>query len=311
MKRTLNAYKEIAKRAHIDKLLLGGDYTNEGCKEYKSDCFRELRARLDGLNYYPVHGNHDDGTIWDKAYIKAEKSTNHLSHSELYKLFYNHLPSIGAEFDKDNHSLYYMYNDKISKIRYICIDSVDVPYIYDENGKLKYHGQWMFAMSQKQINWLINTALKFEEEGWWIVFVLHGVPYPNAEREKLTNLFKYITVIMDIADCYKKGEDIHSDYYEGDLYNRVDAEFSKYIRGEIISFVVGDHHADVVQYSKAGIPYIFTANAVMYYSGTATAVPRTDGKKSEILFDIMTLNKKERKIYITRVGAGSDRIVEY
>ncbi len=311
MKRTVNSYKEIAKRANVDYLLLGGDYTNEGCKEYKSDCFRELRTQFDGISYYPVHGNHDDGTIWDKAYIQAEKSTNHLTHEELYKLFYNHLPALDAQFDENNKSLYYLLNDKNNKIRYICLDSVDIPFIYDENGKLKYHGQWMFSMSQKQIDWLVNTALKFEEDGWGIIFVLHGVPYPSADREKLTNLFKYITVVMDIADAYKKGEDIQKDYYDGDMKNHVDAEFSKYKRGEMISFIVGDHHADVVEYSKAGIPYIFTANAVMYYSGAHTAVPRTDGTKSEILFDVMTLDKKDRKIYITRMGAGSDRIVEY
>ena len=106
MKRNINSYREITKRAHIDRLMLGGDYTNEGCKEYKSDCFRELRAHLSGVEYYPVNGNHDDGTIWDDSYILAETSTNFLSHEDMYKLFYNHLPSCGAEFDAKNDGLY-------------------------------------------------------------------------------------------------------------------------------------------------------------------------------------------------------------
>ena len=88
----LNAYKEIEKRVHIDKLILGGDYTNEVCKEYKSDCFRKLRAELCGLDYFPVHGNHDDGSIWDRDYLKEKQALNHLTHEDLYRLFYNHLP---------------------------------------------------------------------------------------------------------------------------------------------------------------------------------------------------------------------------
>ena len=51
----MNAYREIAKRVFIDKLFLGGDYTNEGCKKYKTKCFNELRAEFEGLNYLPVH----------------------------------------------------------------------------------------------------------------------------------------------------------------------------------------------------------------------------------------------------------------
>ena len=88
--------------------------------EYKTKCFRELRALVDREPYFPVNGNHDDGSIWDTQYIFADKATNHLTHTELYNLFYNHLPKLGAEFDGDNHSLYYMYNDRAKKGR-ICI----------------------------------------------------------------------------------------------------------------------------------------------------------------------------------------------
>lgn len=56
---------------------------------------------------------------------------------------------------------------------------------------------------------------------------------------------------------------------------------------------------------------MFTANSVTYYSGSKTAVPRADGDKTEILFDIVTIDKNERKIYLTRMGAGEDRVVSY
>ena len=33
--------------------------------------------------------------------------------------------------------------------------------------------------------------------------------------------------------------------------------------------------------------------------------------KAELLFDVVTINKKERTIHITRVGAGEDRVIKY
>lgn len=312
MKRTVNAYKEIAKRAHIDKLIFGGDYTNEGAKGYKADCYRELRAQWSGINYYPVHGNHDDGSIWDKSYIKAEKSTNHFSHPELYTLFYNHLPYIGAEFDKKNHSLYYMVNDTAKKIRYVCLDTGDLPYKFDENGKLLYLGQWLFAMSQAQHDWLINEALCFDEEGWSIAFFMHSVLRPSLDRNDPENITRHLAPLTDIVDAYKNGDSINKEYFsdEADLKVTVKADFSDGKKAEIIGFFVGDYHTDAVEFSDSGIPYILTANAVMY-SPPHYTVQRYDGDKSEILFDVVTVNKKERTIQITRVGGGEDRTVKY
>lgn len=309
MKRTLNAYKEIAARVHIDKLMLGGDYTNEGCKEYKSECFRELRAQFRGLTYYPVHGNHDDGTIWDWSYLKAEKSVNHLTHEELYRLFYNHLPAAGARFDEKNHALYYYVDDQPTKTRYICLDSGDIPYVFDENGKLLYDGQHHFAMGQKQVDWLVKEALHFEEEGWSVLFFLHSVAIPGKTPEELGIIRKHMTVFNDILELYVQSGKADCDYYEGYFKVQLEADFTKGIKAEILGCLVGDYHEDKVFYSPSGIPYILTGNCVMYHSANAVN-KRNDGDKTELLFDIVTVNKEEKRFYITRVGVGEDRIVE-
>lgn len=309
MKRTINAYKEIAKRVHIDKLILGGDYTNEGCKEYKSDCFRELRALFDGVTYYPVNGNHDDGSIWDKAYIKADKSTNHLTHEEMYNLFYNHLPSCGAEFDENNHSLYYMYNDNVKKTRYIFIDACDIPYTFNEDGKLVYYAQWLFAMSQKQIDWLTNAALKFDEDGWQVMFCMHSVKLPY--KKEIEEIDKNMAVLNDIISYYKNGKNCVIEANEGDFKVKVNSDFSKYKRAEVVGFFVGDYHRDEIQKTQDDIPYVLTGNAVMYCVDNTKYTMRYDGDKSELLFDIVTVDKKSRTIHIVRVGAGEDREVKY
>lgn len=307
-KRLMRAYKEIAKRVAPDMLILGGDYTNEGCKEYKTKCFRELRALIDREPYFPVNGNHDDGSIWDKAYIHADKATNHLTHTDLYKLFYNHLPKLGAEFDEDNHSLYYMYNDCAKKVRYVFLDACDVPYILDDEGKLKYQAQWLFAMSQKQLDWLCSKALKFDDSGWSVMFITHSLLLPQ-EVDNPPEISKNMELLRRIVLAYKKGENYSENFGNGDFERKVDAPFNDYIRGDIIGFLVGDYHYDDVVYYD-DIPLILTGNAVMYDKGEKNRV-RRNGDETELLFDMVTVDKEKRKICVVRVGSGENREVKY
>ncbi len=299
-KRLMNAYREVKKRVGSDMLVLGGDYTNDGCHEYKVNNYRELRALLDNEPYFPVNGNHDDNSIWD-LYIRADVSTHHLPAEEMYKVFYNHLPKLGAEFDKKNPGLYYYYDDKASKVRYIFIDGSDIPYKVDENGKFIYTKQHTFAISQNQIDWLINEALMVPDESYDIVVVGHTFNFEDdkeAPRLKLVN---------DILDAYKNGGSVDSEYCEDDFEVYVKADFKSVKRGNIIACFAGHYHRDMVKYTTAGIPLIFTDCSIMYNYRTK----RTDGEKSEIIFDMVTIDRDVKKIYVVRVGAGSDRIVEY
>lgn len=307
-KRTMRAYREIASRAHIDRLILGGDYTNEGCKEYKSEAFRELRAMLGGNGYFPVNGNHDDGSIWDESYIKADKAENHLTHTDLYNLFYNHLPSEGAEFDEKNHSLYYLCDDKNTKTRYIFLDSGDVPYMFDENGMLKYSGQHLFAMSQAQLDWLTDTALNFPEEGWSVMFFLHSVLRPE-DVEAPQPIRENLEILRRIVMSYKKGEDCRFEFGVDELKRTVDAKFASGKSAEIIGIFCGDYHYDEITHYD-DVPIILTGNAVMYDKLTRNQ-KREDATKSELLFDIVTIDKEKRSIDIVRVGAGEDRVTKY
>ena len=310
LKRTTNAYKEIVEAIDIDQLILGGDYTNEGRKEYKINSYVEFKKFFEGLDYLTANGNHDDGSLWDRdGYENNPTAINHLTHKELYDLMYSHLPSLGAKINENEEpgsSLYYYLDDEESKIRYIVIDSGDVPYIIDEEGKLKYQAQWDFATSQKQVDWLINDALKFDEEGWGVVLTTHYVPYPETDKGVVKER-RHMSVLTEILDAYKKGESINKDFYEGDLKNHVEADFSKYVKSDVIAVLAGDRHKDKIEYSEGGIPHIFTANSVTYY----TQAHRKDGDKSEMLYDIITLDKSTRKLYITRVGAGENREATY
>ncbi|MBO5060377.1 MAG: metallophosphoesterase [Clostridia bacterium] len=303
-KRLFNAYKEIAKRAHIDMLVLGGDYVNDGVKEnYKVRNYRELRAHLDGIKYLPVNGNHDDNWIWDNC-IEAELAEHQLTADEIYNLFYNHLVSLGAEFDAGSEGLYYFYNDVYKKVRYIFIDTNDVPMTFNEKGEAVHTEKHIFALSQRQTDWLINKALCFDEEGWSVVFIAHTAFLTSMKAEHADE-YAQLKVINEIADSYKLGRDLDAEFGSGDYKIKAKAAFSEYKRAEVVGVFGGHWHKDIIEITEAGVPHIY-ANCVMMY------LPyRKDGEKSEILFDIVTVDRESRTIHITRTGYGEDRTVNY
>lgn len=305
-KRLMNAYEEIKNAVGIKMLILGGDYINDGTKEYKINNYRAFREYLKNEKWFPVNGNHDDNSIWDEC-IENETSENHLTTEEMYDEFFSHLPNQNVKFGKDGKVLYYYFDDAEDKIRYICIDASDIPYSVDEKGKLNYVKQHLYAISQEQINWLTNEALVFDEEGFSVVFIAHTFPrWTNDEDAEYDNL-RFLEPLGDIIDSFNSGSDIEKKYFENEFENIVKADFSKYKRANVIACFGGHYHADFEQYSKTSIPFIYTGNVMMY----KYRVPRIDGDKSELLFDVVTIDKENRTIYTTRVGVGENRKIPY
>ncbi len=301
MSRAVNAYRDIANKVGCNRLILGGDYSNEGWLPYKKRGYRELRNHLAEFNYLPVNGNHEDNVIWDNC-LQEPTAPHRIPKEDVYNLFFNHLPSLGAEFDKENPDLYYYFDDAANNVRYIFVDVCDFPKKYFNT--LDMH----LSMSQKQIDWLINKALDVEE-GTDIVVVGHTAVFPDKYDEATDDSDDRIYYLNDILDAYKKGEKLNKKYGSGDFEINVDADFSKK-KGNIIAYFAGHWHKDIIQHSKTGIPYIYVANFIMY-NEKGHVLERRDGDKTELIFDMVTIDREKKTIYLHRVGAGEDRIVSY
>ncbi len=301
LQRTLNAYREISRGAQVDFLVLGGDHTDDGTKENKMNCFKTLRKYLDGIKYFPVNGNHDNNEIWDRAFVPSEKSINFIRPEEMYHLFYDHITP--EECNVGESGLYYYKDDRKKKIRSIFLDTSDIPIILD-NGKLRYDAIHHYNISQEQLDWLVNKALVFDEEGWTILIFSH-VALVNDNKAKLYSDGNHL-IIGEVLRAYKNGEECQIERYENELRRTVDTDFSKYHRGEIAACFAGHTHNDI-DLRVDGIQHIITANSIMY----PEVIAREDGTKTELLFDIITLNTKKRLISLTRVGAGNDREFQY
>ena len=305
LERTLNAYRYIQEKIGADMLVIGGDHTIDGNKEYKKSFLTQLRMHFKDLKYFPINGNHDDGTIWDKAFVCQQQSTNHLTHDEMYNLFYDHVTDLGAQMESE--ALYYFLDDATTKTRFVFLDSGDIPYLY-ENEKLRYIGQDTYAYSQKQLDWLINKALVFSEEGWHVIFFSHTVSCNLKNYMKPEKDNDYMMPLFELVDTYKKGEKLNKIFYEKDFEVCVNVDFSNVTRAEVVAFFAGHFHVDRLDFTREDIPLVIVGNTGMYNSPGCV---RTDGDKTELLFDVVTVNYDERKIYLTRVGCGTDRVVVF
>lgn len=318
LERTLNTYRDIAGKIKLDGLALGGDRIFEASKEIRTQAMQSYRSHLEGIQYFPVCGNHDAGGQWDNYVIHAVDSSNNFTKNDWFNGFYNHLGAENAVFNSDDtdNQLYYYLDNPERKVRYIFLDSSDAPQKLDENGKLVYNPIGYLAFSQKQIDWVSKQALNMPEDGWTaLVFVHHIIdPEQAADYEMTIQKNRHTQAMVKLLDAYRAGEDLNTTLYEEhpDFMLHLAYNFSEYHRAEIAGVIMGHTHRDHAQYSQTGIPYIHTACA---YADNVYCNPgapeRNDGTKAEILFDIVTISKTNKVLYLTRVGAGSDRVFPY
>ena len=302
--RALQSVKELCKNVTLDFISLGGDNTEDGVKATVIKSNDSLKHYLNGTNYYGLNGNHDDNTIYDVDYIHSPTSINHLTITERYNRLYRGNDCLR---DYENKQMYYYHDDVNNKIRYIHLNSIDIPYIL-ENGLLKYKGQWDYAYSNEQLNWLANKALKLEGDDWGVVVFTHVPPIRSISYtgDKVLNNGD---VLVEILKAYKNKSAYTSTPTTGDFGQSVTVDFTSQSSNELICVIYGHVHQDMVN-DIDGIKYISTLNCKCSKDWDV-APERTLDTISEVAFDLFNIDRKERKINAIRFGAGADREILY
>jgi hypothetical protein len=92
-------------------------------------------------------------------------------------------------------------------------------------------------------------------------------------------------------------------------YVSVNADFSGY-KGDFIGYFCGHSHADrnIVAWN---VPVIGSRCDAKEENDATLKAERVAGTITEQSFDVFTVNKAERKIYATKIGAGTDREISY
>ena len=204
--------------------------------------------------------------------------------------------------------MYYYCDDVERKVRYILLNTHDVPSDEtDGEGRAIYNTFRMFCIREEQLVWLANVALDVPTREWSVVLCSH---------ENATAVSKHKTknhgLILGILTAFKRGEKFEGETVFDDepyLNAKVSVDYTGR-GGTFIAWLAGHVHEDFIV-DEEGIISVSTMNDSC---GNASGVqaPHELGSITEQTFDIYTIDKKMKKVYITRIGGlGCDREFSY
>ncbi|WP_415350020.1 phage tail spike protein [Clostridium perfringens] len=278
--------QKINESKNINYILTGGDYIdNSESKEEVINRLKNFKDRFLNNNLLITLGNHDDNSMM-KDFSKV------ITHAEMKKIMFSDMQDVtfgnGIYYYKDFHNY---------KIRLIVLNSEDIP---EYDSSMKYKGQWDYAFSNEQLNWVAHTALNTDYK---IIFCSHTPMVQNVEGFDLA--IRNSEAMLGIMKAYTLGESYSGSNTTGDFKYNVSVTYNK--KGTIVCCLFGHVHADNVVY-KDNIAHISTT-CDKYNQRFGSSQNGQLGNFNEIAFDVLTV--KDDKGYLTRFGEGKDRIFNY
>ena len=269
----------LDKCPEIQFVISGGDIGND--YDPDSDNFRrsmnEAMEAFYGLSV-PVHcciGNHDDyiGNCIDNGW----DTRNGILPDEMHRLCMRYNPT--------SENYYYIDIDcGEEKYRFAFVNTSDKPFLMDKDGQYPLSG-WRLEISDKQAEWFENEVLNSDRK---IIVFAHS-PINNSG----------IFGSGDLPDAIKPYNDLRNGsrmYYHMKQCKNV------------VAMIAGHVHYDNIHYDD-DLPTITTLSA--FRGRWAESCPprkRHYEEYPEVAFDVMSI--KDNVIYITRFGAGCDRVVQ-
>jgi hypothetical protein len=260
---------------------------------------------------FPCKGNHDNGLVWsinsgdtdfEKVFI-----TNKEWHDLITDRFIRKFGFVGDSNNPHNNYAYYDFDDV--KLRCIMLDTEDLEkkHVTDADGKISLDeedGSMVFRVSPKQLNWLANEALNFEDkdgESWSVMLFSHVTIYsPYTENiTRITN-GKHIHQIL-------KSLKEHSTYTFSVEGENITCDFTN-TNHKVIAGVAGHYHTDLVLV-KDGILYVTCKQSRCDYNvytdpGKDDEYRALGDPEHEDSWTIFTVDPAERQVVLTRFGSG-------
>lgn len=302
--------KVIMDEADIPLFVSTGDLMSQSSYDNPSNTVAELelaRSYLEPIPCYQqalIMGNHDGAWGDSSCYYYKQ-----LPLETMYNFIYRKQAMDFRRVSGDNGTYYYL--DNVSqKMRYIMLNSNNTP-DYEENsdGTAVYDRFHAPCYGQIQLDWLANIALDMPEDYTACIFA----------HEPLSGDY---TQLVGIIDAYNRKGSYSNTFTDSNNTWRnstVNVNFTN-AKGEVAGVFTGHVHYDYMRYTGhnplfATCPLITITTSLggdPRQSPDGETLPtRTDGTATEFAMDIPTIDTKNRMIYLTRLGAGSDRVISY
>lgn len=294
--------KQILDKCNIKHLLHLGDFiVDRNNKEDSMDNLMysvERYRNLGGL-LLPVMGNHDDAVyngFLDQTIVKGEQ------YSEVFRHLRN-------EVVYGETGTYYYHDDMFHKTRYIFLDAIDMPYVDNGNGGVDLV---RLGYAQAQVDWLTHKALNVPSGDWNVIVASHAPPYTEPDVNRGGAVPMNSDVVMNILEAFKNAEPftVTKSYPSNEAYYDLDVDYDfSNQTGEVIAALFGHIHDDHLLYWNSNIPVLVTINEGR--NQRPGALPKVPNTTDELAFDVITVDKTNRKGYVTRVGLGENREFTY
>lgn len=215
------------------------------------DVFSRLTAPLlrTSIPVMTLRGNHDDNS--DSGSTTAIVITPDEYHDVFVAPF---SASNGVVHDTARAKSNYFYRDyPLQKIRVVCLDFLDYPWIIASGTTLKYIGGdfrsarpgWGFG--PRQVTWLAEEALNFSAKSdaaeWAVTVFAHFVGVCSTDR-MASGYYWNGDLVFGVLDAFNRKVAYAGTNADGDWGVSVSVDFSNDTTDGIIAYVVGHQHQD-------------------------------------------------------------------
>lgn len=189
---------------------------------------------------------------------------------------YNNLEKRFVEYNNNaiSSGLNYYFDNTNRKIRYMMV-ACTKDAIY----------------TSETLTWVKNT-IKNTPSGWYILICCHRGIVDGVKTSNPSGIYRHGT--------YSNGTSV-----QADICNVIDAANTE-SQATVIGILSGHQHADIALKTSGGLNVIAT-NCDPAEGDCQEGRDRTIGTTSEQCFDVVNIDLTNKKVYLTRIGAYSDR----
>lgn len=210
--------------------------------------------RSSKTNFAIIKGNHDENDKFDEHHdLKASFPENEFEDIMWPTMYFQK----GIHYISRKHGVAYFDKDGL---RFITVNTSDVPYILNKDGKKKYDTKLTLAIREDQMQEIIEILEKSDDKR--IVFMSHGNPINrkgvNALKYNGRSLHELLVAFNQREKGYLNSHDVPAEFA---LSNSFD--FTQIKHAKVIAYFCGHRHTED-QYRINGIQYVlFNCSALM------------------------------------------------
>lgn len=304
-------------KARINAMVATGDFINAKATDDKSTAITYYEGFVN--NYYTIKnaipsfvctGNHD-------ANMLSESSDGYLSKSDIHSLLFNKQNYAISQPTGENYYYADIKDSQGNTFRIIGLDNTD-------QEAFDYNTLNAVCFTQKQIDWLVNTALKENMTDKHHVIILNHHPLQEYSKDGSTYMSSGYhlygpTMIPAIVNAFIQRKTLVKTYkstYKPMSEIAVNADFTT-AKGEFICYMGGHTHTPAsfeVDCGEENAP-----KQIMLLANTMTpnlqnnkfgTIERVAESRTSNSFSIYSIDTDEKKIYITYFGARKGASIE-